>query len=115
MRKLPAVLLAFALFAPGVAAAQRADISDVRCVITMSGVQGSEQLRVQAMIGAYFFTARVLAAQPGYDFASVRAEAEKMSKLDLQRELSRCGAVLVAAGQKLVTVQSALQGVVPKD
>ena len=92
------------------ATAQSSVKSDVRCMLTMSAVQGTPEQKQAAQMGVYFFAGRLRAQNPSFDYATaLRNEAAQMKVSDFQAALTPCGNQVKAVIQSLAAAQAALK------
>lgn len=104
-----------ALATPTLASAQTPATADVRCLLTMAALASNEEARTQAMAGVYYFAARVVDRNPAFNFGTdLRAEADKLTRSQLQAEVTRCTAILQTVARNLQAAQASMQGFTPR-
>jgi hypothetical protein len=108
---MPALLLTTALVISATAArAENTVTSDVRCMLTLSAVASDPNQRQAAVMGIYYFAGRIKAQNPGYNFGpGLKAEGERMTVADFQKELKPCGDQMKATAAALEAAQTVLK------
>lgn len=109
--RIPALLIMTALTMSATAArAENTVTADARCMLTMSAVAGDQNQRQAALLGIYYFAGRIRVQSPNYDFGTgLKAQGEKMTVADFQKELKPCGDQIKATAQALEAAQAVLK------
>ena len=121
MRLLAATLFAVA-FSSAAAAAQppaAADtpaMADARCLLEMVALSNATDPSAQRLGqgGIIYFTGRIAAREPNFDFARIKTLAETMDMKAAQTDLQqRCGPMFKASMQQLETTLAPPPGAAP--
>jgi hypothetical protein len=82
-------------------------LGDARCLLVMVALSHAKNPAAArgGQVGVVFFSGRISARAPGYNYAQLRSIAAHMTAKQVQSELQRCGPVL---GGTLTQVRSAL-------
>ena len=98
--------LAFASAANAQTSAAAAPSEDARCLLDMVALAnaGSAETQQIGRDGVAFFTGRISAREPGFDFGRLKTMAQTLNPQTAQTELQqRCGPMLQKYMQQLVT------------
>ena len=109
MRPLTLALCAgFALSPLAAVAAPGGVTGDVRCLMAMAAMSGSQDANQSRLgqIGVVYFAGRVKAQDPSYDFAArLKPVAVSMTRENIVEEAKRCGPNLTATLRELDAAQ----------
>ena len=104
--------LTAALFAPGVARADKEEDmqADLRCMLAMYATARNPQLAQGAGVALLYYVGRIEARDPALDLAAaMRKEAQRMSASDYSFNARRCGDEVKAKGELIKVAGQALQ------
>ncbi|HEV2531602.1 hypothetical protein [Phenylobacterium sp.] len=94
----------------GVAEAQDASRSDMRCVVAFSRLLQTPAYKDAAGAGMFYYIGRLDGREPGLDLAAaMRREIANMATADYTTEAQRCGAELKARNEAVKAAGEAVK------